>query len=270
MPISLILITRDVATARHAIGVGVDRIMVDLEHIGKHERQGHLDTLISAHTLDDVSAVASAIGGSQLVVRTNDLHPDLPSELDDVLRSEPTAVMLPMVRTVGQVNEFARMVDGRARIIVLVETAEGMSNFSDIARLAAVDELYIGLNDLHMDLGSKFMFEPLANGMVERAMAIANAEGKPCGFGGIARMHEGVIPGHLILGEHVRLRSSGVILSRTFHRRLSDTSSLTEDNEFDQEVALLRRTETELKSLSERELLKRSEKFRCAVDGIIG
>ena len=34
--------------------------MVDLEHIGKHERQGHLNTLISSHTVDDVARVTSA------------------------------------------------------------------------------------------------------------------------------------------------------------------------------------------------------------------
>ena len=38
----------------------------------------------------------------------------------------------------------------------------------------------------------------------------------PFGFGGIARIGEGDLPSDNILGEHVRLGSQSVILSRTF------------------------------------------------------
>ena len=38
----------------------------------------------------------------------------------------------------------------------------------------------------------------------------------PFGFGGIARIGEGDLPSDHILGEHVRLGSTSVILSRTF------------------------------------------------------
>lgn len=38
----------------------------------------------------------------------------------------------------------------------------------------------------------------------------------PFGFGGIARIGEGDLPSDYILGEHVRLGSQSVILSRTF------------------------------------------------------
>ena len=38
----------------------------------------------------------------------------------------------------------------------------------------------------------------------------------PFGFGGIARIGEGDLPSDNILGEHVRLGSTSVILSRTF------------------------------------------------------
>lgn len=38
----------------------------------------------------------------------------------------------------------------------------------------------------------------------------------PFGFGGIARIGEGDLPSDYILGEHVRLGSTSVILSRTF------------------------------------------------------
>ena len=37
------------------------------------------------------------------------------------------------------------------------------------------------------------------------------------GFGGIARLGEGLLPGRDVLAEHLRLGSQAVILSRTFH-----------------------------------------------------
>ena len=61
------------------------------------------------------------------------------------------------------------------------------------------------------------MFEPLANGLVERVAAAARRQGLRFGFGGIARLDEGLLPGRDVLAEHLRLGSQAVILSRTFH-----------------------------------------------------
>ena len=47
---------------------------------------------------------------------------------------------------------------------------------------------------------------------------MAKQHGKRFGFGGIARLDEGLLPGRVVLGEHLRLGSGSVILSRTFNR----------------------------------------------------
>lgn len=65
-------------------------------------------------------------------------------------------------------------------------------------------------------MGLTFMFELLSDGLVEYIALKCNKAGKPFGFGGIARIGEGDLPSDNILGEHVRLGSSSVILSRTF------------------------------------------------------
>ena len=64
-----------------------------------------------------------------------------------------------------------------------------------------------------------FMFEPLANGFVDDMVNIIKGAGLAFGFGGIARVGEGIVPGEAVLAEHVRLGSNSVILSRTFHRQ---------------------------------------------------
>jgi hypothetical protein len=74
------------------------------------------------------------------------------------------------------------------------------------------------LNDLHLSLDMAFMFEPLANGMLDEACAKFARTGKPYGFGGVARIGEGDLPAEFVVREHARLGSTRVNLSRTFAR----------------------------------------------------
>ena len=46
-------------------------------------------------------------------------------------------------------------------------------------------------------MGLKFMFEPLANGLIDEVAHIITSAGLPFGFGGIARVGEGIIPGEM-------------------------------------------------------------------------
>ena len=70
--------------------------------------------------------------------------------------------------------------------------------------------------NLYLSYGYKFMFEPLANGLVENIINKISAAGIPYGFGGVARIGEGMLAAEKIIMEHYRLRSSMVILSRSF------------------------------------------------------
>ena len=54
MALKLMYITNRPEIAQIAETAGVDRIFVDLEYIGKLDRQGGMDTVQSHHTLDDV------------------------------------------------------------------------------------------------------------------------------------------------------------------------------------------------------------------------
>ena len=54
MSLKLMYITSQPEIAQIAESAGVDRIFVDLEYIGKSDRQGGMDTVQSRHTIDDV------------------------------------------------------------------------------------------------------------------------------------------------------------------------------------------------------------------------
>ena len=218
------MITNDPGLARRAEAAGVERLLVDLEQIGKRERQGHLDTLISCHSIDDIAPIKAELERAELIVRLNPLHPGTAAEIEAAIDSDADTLMLPMFHGVAEVAQFCQLVEARARTMPLVETRAALEALEDIAALPGVDEIYLGLNDLHLDLGLAFMFQPLAEGLVESAARITARAGLPFGFGGVARVGEGTVPGELILAEHARLGSTSVILSRTFTRDL-DTSA---------------------------------------------
>jgi hypothetical protein len=216
--IKFMLITNDPELAQFAETCGVGRVFVDLEQHGKQERQGHLDTFISGHLMADVAKVKAKLSQADLLVRLNPLYSDTQREVDEAIMAGADLLMLPMIREAEEVRCFADLVNSRVGVIPLVETIAAANDIDEIVNIPGVVEVYIGLNDLHLEMQLSFMFELLANGFVDKLAKTINAAGLPFGFGGIARVGEGIIPGELILGEHLRLGSSSVILSRTFHR----------------------------------------------------
>lgn len=213
-----IQITNDPDFAAFAVACGVTRLMVDLERHGKFERQGGLGTFISDHRPEDVPRVRRVVARVGLIVRVNPLHAGSAAEIDQAIAGGAGHLMLPMFRRVEELTQFLDLVAGRAGTIALLETRDALETAAQWAGLAGLDEIYIGLNDLHRELGMRFMFEPLAAGVVDRVAALARQHGRRFGFGGIARLDEGLLPGRVVLGEHLRLGSSSVILSRTFNR----------------------------------------------------
>lgn len=235
----LFLITNNPEMAAYAVSCGVDRIFVDLELLGKHERQGHLDTVISSHTLEDVIRIRAAVPAGQLMVRINPVNESSAREIDSVIAAGADVIMLPMFAEPAQVAFFTAAVAGRARCSLLVETLSAAQHLRECVRVPGVDEVHIGLNDLHLELKMDFMFEPLANGLVDDLAAVLRSEGIPFGIGGIARVGEGMLPAELLLAEHVRLGSTAAILSRTFHRQARDVGEIMAQMDFPAELGKL-------------------------------
>ena len=214
--IKLMYITNNPRIAALADEAGVDRIFVDLETVGKQLRQGGMNTVQSDHTLADIRSVRPAVKHSELLVRVNPIYDWSREEIDAVIGSGADTLMLPYFQTAAQVEKFLSYVNGRARTILLVETPEAVENLDEILALPGIDECHIGLNDLHLGYGRKFLFELLADGTVDRIAEKFKARGIPFGIGGIARLGKGVVPAEYILAEHIRLGSEAVILSRSF------------------------------------------------------
>ncbi len=251
MALKLMYITNKPAVAEIAEVAGVDWIFLDMEFIGKDARQGGLDTVQNHHTVEDVRNIKAAVKKAKVLVRVNPIHDALPNypsskdEIDEVINSGADILMLPFFKSVKEVKRFIEYVGGRAKTCLLLETAEAAVLIDEILELPEIDMIHIGLNDLHLELGMKFMFELLADGTVERLGNKIKAKGIPFGFGGIARLDSGSLPGADVLKEHVRLGSSMVIVSRSF----CNTDVITDLDEvrnfFTEGIGEIRRLEAE-------------------------
>lgn len=219
--LKLMYITNRPEIAQIAESAGVDRIFVDMEYIGKTDRQGGMDTVQSHHTLKDIKKISDAIEKAELLVRINPIHDasdeygSSKEEIDQAIENGAQILMLPYFKTVNEVKTFAELVNGRAKTMPLVETPEAVNCIDEILKLD-IDEIFVGLNDLSLGYRKKFMFELLTDGTIEELCFKFKKKGIPYGFGGIAAVGKGMLPAEKIITEHYRLGSECVILSRSF------------------------------------------------------
>lgn len=222
MALKLMYITNRPEIAQIAETAGVDRIFIDLEYIGKADRQGGMDTVQSRHTLDDVKRISEAITTAELLVRVNPIHDareayaSSEEEIGTAIDNGADIVMLPFFKTVDEVKRFLSAVGGRAKTMLLLETPEAVDIVDNLLCLEGIDSIHIGLNDLSLGYGMKFMFELLTDGTVERLCTKIREKNIPYGFGGIASLGKGMVPAEMIIKEHYRLGSTCAILSRSF------------------------------------------------------
>lgn len=265
----LMYITNDPKVATIIQKAGVDRVFVDMEYVGKDLRQGGMDTVQSHHTPADVAAVRKVLDKTQLLVRVNPIYSGSRHEIDAVIAAGADILMLPYFKTAAEVAEFLRYTGGRAKTMLLFETPEAVETIDEILALPGIDEALIGLNDLHLGYGRRFMFELLADGTVERICAHFRKANIPYGFGGVARVGTGTLPAQRIIGEHVRLGSQAVILSRSFCNTAMVTDYAEIERIFLEEVPKLRRAEQEFARCSREELQENHRQVVMAVNRIL-
>lgn len=251
-------ITNNPQVAKIAEDAGVDWIFVDMEFIGKDDRQGGLDTVQSHHTIQDISNVREAVCKAQILVRVNPIHKnheeyfDSEEEIDAAVEAGADIIMLPFFHTVQEVSDFLCFVkkandkqNKQVKSCLLLETPEAAILLDEIMNLPGIDMIHIGLNDLHLAMGMKFMFQLLTDGIVEKLANNIKHKGIKFGFGGIAGLHGGDLPGSFVLKEHYRLGSTQVIVGRSF----CDTKKITDLDEirniFNNGIAEIRALEAE-------------------------
>lgn len=272
--LKLMYITNRSEIAAIAENAGVERIFIDMEYIGKAVRQGGMDTVQSHHTIEDICAVKKVLTKSKVMVRCNPIHEatkDYSSskeEIDAAIKAGADILMLPYFKTANEVKEFIHLADGRVKTLPLIETPEAVACIDEILELDGIDELFVGLNDLSLGYGMKFMFQLLTGGTVEMLCGKFKAKGIPYGFGGIAALGKGMLPSEKVIAEHYRLGSSCAILSRSF----CNTNIVTDLDEvrrvFDVDLKAIRAWEKQCAD-GEVDFIKNKKAVEVAVNKIV-
>lgn len=267
--IKLMYITNNIEVAKIAENAGVDRIWIDLEVNGKEERQKGLDTVKSKHQIKDIGEVKNILTKAEMLVRVNSIYDGSKEEIDKVVEQGADIIMLPYFKSAKEVKTFIDLVNKRSKTMLLIETPEAVENIDEILKLKGIDELHIGLNDLHLGYNKKFMFELLTDGTVEYLCNKFKEYGySQYGFGGISRLGTGTLPAEDILTEHYRVGSNAAILSRSF----CNTDKIRDLNEieklFNNGVREIRQMEEKLINYSQEQFLKNKDKVTKIVNKI--
>ena len=217
---SLALFSTDPSTVRDAASAGVEMFVVDWEFRGKSERQAGADTEINHDTADDLRRVRVATTATVLC-RINQSGHWTAGEVDVAVEHGADEILLPMVRNAAEVEALLRIVDGRCKTGILVETVDAVACAADLASLP-LSRVYFGLHDYAIDRGASSIFMPLIDGTVERTREHFAV---PFGCGGLTLPDCGSpIPARLLLGAMVRLGCRFSFLRRSFHRDVATTS----------------------------------------------
>lgn len=246
---NLSLITNDPLLSTEADEL-VDRIMIDLEYIGKKDRQTGKDLFHSTHELKDIPTVKSVLKNSSLVVRVNSIHDQSLEEINNVIAGGADVIMLPFFKSLNEVVYFIECVDKRAKVSLLIETKESVSLLEKLINIPDVCEFHIGLNDLSISLGNNTIFETILDGTIKHCIDIMKQSNKPYGFGGVGSISNRslVVDPLLLLSEQIRLGCSIGWLGRSFRDLIKNKENL------EYEVILLKEAINNLKALSSIEL----------------
>ena len=200
-----------------------EAIMIDFDKQGKKERQrnakkllGNLTT-ISTDGMDtlmraieaDVSAVTVRVPKDQGKGDTIGL----------MLRLRSLGVksfLLSMVDREEEVFWAREALGPSVRLGVMLETKEAVNRVEEIGRSGS-DYFFIGLVDLALQRGTKSIFTPLVDGVMDRIAE--KLSGREFGFGAATVVGGGSpIPNRLLLGEMVRLGATFTLLRTAFAR----------------------------------------------------
>lgn len=243
-----IMITNDPAKAQESYDAGINRMMVDLEILNKNKRQKGTNSFISDHKITDVATIRDAAPDAELMVRINHYHPDINVEITDVLNQGADFIMLPYIQSLQEVEQVSLMIGTKASLIPLIETPRSFVKLNEICAVKNVKEVYLGLNDLHLEMKLDFMFEILSGGLVDIFAQTAKQHNLPFGFGGVGAVKAGKISAEYIIAEHARVGSTRAIVGRAFRDNISNyKAALSELNHY-YKAALKLSSEAQIKN----------------------
>jgi hypothetical protein len=215
----LTLFTNDTGLAAAGDKAGINRIGLDLETIGKQKRQDPTKAWVSDHEIHQLQEIREVLKTAALFTRTNPIHEGSRDEIDRLIGEGVQVLMLPMFRTIKEAGTFVDLVNGRATVVLLVETATAAMRLREIVTIPGVDEIHFGLNDMYLDMNLSNHFEVLASGLLDMLADVVSSAGLLFGFAGIGRVRDDRLPmpPSLIYAQYPRLGATRALVARVFY-----------------------------------------------------
>ncbi len=263
MAFTLTLWTNSAQRMRWADAAGVDRIGLDLERLGKADRQAGLATWLSPHRVEDLAVLRKQVRRAELFVRTNPLNPASAEEVDGLVAAGVSVLMLPNFSSVKEVAAYLEIVAGRAKVVPLVERLGALEAIEGFRSLG-LEEFHVGLNDLSIELGLEQRLGVLVAPTMDRIAAIAADQDLKLCVGGLGRAGDSSLPiaSDLVYAQQARLGSRGALLARAFFNRPMEQA------DFGEEIRRLRLRLSEWLGASNEALLQARDDLARALEGL--
>ncbi len=199
-----------------AVDAGISGLVVDWETDGKYDRQKEADTQINWDSPETLRSVRSFTDATILCrINGNSSFQKCKEEIRLALAGGASEILLPMVRTVEEVESVLEVVDGRCGVGILIETQEAVE-LADALGTLPLSRVYVGLNDLAIDRKSQTIFSAMVDGTVDYVRKCISV---PFGVAGLTLPGCGdPIPSILLFSEMARLQCSFTFLRRSFTR----------------------------------------------------
>ncbi len=230
----------------------IDTYYIDLEIIGKEERQKNRNSLISYHKLDDIDIVRNALNKTSLGVRINPINNYSESEINSCIKRGANVLMLPMFKKLEEVEEFINIIDKRCSIDLLVETPEALS-FIDKLPFKKIRYIHFGINDLSIAFNYKIIFQMYFEEKLKKATKYLKDNNITFGIGGIGNFDAKPFSPNLIFSAAISNGAERIILSRNF---LSKINKVEISKSIEKNLIILNNIYEKLKILENDEINK--------------
>jgi len=212
----LFLFSTDKHIILPAVAAGISGIIIDWENKGKYERQKGADTQINHDSPETLQYVRSLTDAYIICrINRNSCLQKCKEEVTLALDGGANEILLPMVRTVAEVESVLNFVQGRCGVGILIETQAAIE-LADVFGTLPLSRVYVGLNDLAIDRKKRNIFSALEDGTVDYVRQYIKV---PFGFAGLTLPDCGhPVPALFLYSEMARLRCSFTFLRRSFLR----------------------------------------------------
>lgn len=228
------LITNDILLIKNSHNCGIDRIMIDLEFLGKKDRQNGMDLFQSNHKIEDIKKIKKENTFIKTLVRINQINQNSKDEINKVIDYGADIIMLPYFKNISEIETFIKLIDNRVELSLLIETSEAINLLEDIIKYEDVSEYHIGLNDLSISLKNKNIFQTVLDGTIEKSINILKKTKKKYGFGGVGSLNKKdlMISSELFLFEQLRNECNIGWLGRSFRDIIKNENDLFNEINF--------------------------------------